>query len=114
MALSHLAADRDAHRLFAVPWPPSTSVGQQDLLDVRKIILVGFDGQGVAPPHAHPALVIESAVISGTLEDPCSADRFHVDVPAAPVGGRDLQLQPIEQSRTGNEIELVLNVSNLG
>jgi len=75
--------------------------------------LVGFDGQGVAPPHAHSALVIESAVISGALEDPCSADRLHVDVPAAPVGGRDLQLQPVEQSRTWNEIEFVSNVGDL-
>ena len=84
MALSRLAADRDAYGLFAVPRPPSTAVGQQDLLDMRQIVLVGFDGQGVAPPHAHPALVIEPAVISGALEDPCSSDRLHLDVPAAP------------------------------
>jgi len=92
MTLSRLAADRDAHGLFAVSRPPSTSVGQQDLLDVRQIVLVGFDGQGIAPPHTHSALVIEPAVVSGALEYPCSADRLPADVPAAPVAGRDLQL----------------------
>src|ERR1700677_1013970 len=113
MALPRLAAYLDTHRLLALARPQPAAVGQQPLLDVRQVVLVGLDRQCVTPPNAHAALVVEPAVVPRTLEGPGAPDRFHVDVPAAIVGGRDLQRHAIEQPRTWNEMELVLDVRDL-
>src|ERR1700677_1841878 len=113
MALPRLAAHLYAHRLLAMSRPHPAAVGQEHFLHVRQVVLVGFDGQCITPPTAHAALVVEPAVVPRTLEGPGAPDRFHVDVPAAIVGGRDLQRHAIEQPRTWNEMELVLDVRDL-